>query len=185
MTRLLASLVLLLAACGEEEKKNPPPIGGTAGGASVSAGGQGETGPGDDDDAGGTMHLSGGQQPVPDLGMDLLLAGQILSGDPTITTPLNCALRLFEPGGIDPATGNVIQIGLQIPVTVQQFPTAYQVSIDDAAGVIGPGQAVYAAVTCDVDGDGLFDNVGGFYPALPLELFQLPATGIDVELFFQ
>lgn len=184
MLRAAATLAMLLVACTADEEKNPPPIGGTAGGASVTAGAQGETGQADDD-GGGSMGAGSGGVQQPDLGMDLLLSGRVLAGAPNIVTPLNCALRLFEPGGIDPATGNIVDVALQVPLTVQQLPHPYQVGINDAAGVIMPGQAVYATVTCDIDEDGLFDNLGGFYPQLPLELFQLPSTGIDVELFFQ
>ncbi len=109
-----------------------------------------------------------------------LISGLLLAGT-TGVTPTSCLVRLHELDSLDPGSGLPVEIAAEISVDVDGLPQPYV--MEDMAGfLVGPGDQVYVSALCDVDGDGAPDNLGAYYPQVPLEPVLLPAGDIDLTL---
>lgn len=209
MRRSLVGPLLLLglcAGCKEEDDGNAPPLGKSTTGV-ISGSGASMSGTGGTDPTNPTLPTSTGPLPptsgtggtgsttnIPpptsgtgETGLpppDELLAGQFFNelGE-RYTLPVICAIRFHAPGEIEPSSGISQGFTLQQSFTISAWPHEWVVTPELAAGVIGPGDTGYVTAVCDTDGDGLTDdNVGGYHPGLPLELIEVPATGLDMEI---
>lgn len=111
-----------------------------------------------------------------------LLSGQLLDG-PTGLVPDTCRIRMHTLDSIDPGSGLPVDTAAEITATIQALPQMYVVD-SVPGGAIGVGDEVYVSALCDVDGDGVLDNLGAYYPQIPLESVVLPAMGVDMTLDF-
>lgn len=180
---------VVCSGCGlldDDGQGPPPPIGesnsagmtqGVAGGTAGNSSGGASTGASTSDGADTTAG-------VLDLGMGILMVGEIDVGDGAWAPPLPCSLRFFTEEQLDPRTGVAMEWIAEIPIEIDEFPFAFSVSRDDVPPEIDVGSELYFGVRCDFDGDGALDNVGAFFPELPAELIVLPADGVNVALQF-
>lgn len=185
---VIAILVLGLGCQGEDELP-PPPIGGGSGPAVPPVGGNGPSGNGSTLDSGtlesGTLTdgsltdstLTGGSTTA---GSEVLVSGQLLDG-PAELVPLVCYIRLHVLDSLDPGSGLPLESVYEGGVPISALPQPYTITTAQA-DLVGPGDAVYVSTICDVDGDGAPDSIGGWYPSLPLQPVDLPASNIDMTL---
>ena len=187
---LVAAIVVSGLGCQEEPELPPPPIAMGTGPVVPPVGGQG---PGDDANDGSTLDASGTLDGTTTLdasgtfdgtattaGTGTLLAGRLLDG-PAGVEPVTCYVRIHLLDSLDPGSGLPLDSVVEQPVEVLGLPQAY--AIDSASvDAVGAGDTVYVSATCDVDGDGALDSVGAWYPDLPLQPVDLPASGIDMAL---
>jgi len=157
-----------------------PPIGGNGpeGGDGSSTRGSGTLDSGDTFGTGSTIDVGGTGNTTSS--HVVLVTGRLLA-DSTDVIPITCFVRLHLLESLDPGSGLPIEYVHDEPVPVQALPQAYTVLSADG-DVVGPGDSVYVSTICDVDGDGGPDSVGGYYPGLPVEPVDLPASGIDIPL---
>lgn len=181
---------LLIGACQREPDPPPPPIqGGPSGGpvippnptASVDTGTTSATA----STTGGTadttgMATDGGVSGPETGGPNPLISGHILDG-PAGVVPMTCMIRLHTFESLDPGSGLPIDIAYEAVSTVQDLPQFYAINVVPD-GIVGEGDDVYVSTRCDVDGDGALDDVGAYYPQVPLETVLLPAQDIDLVL---
>jgi hypothetical protein len=111
-----------------------------------------------------------------------VLSGSILSDDTLFPLPMNCSVRMHEPGAVDPGTGLSSGALLDVPVTLEGPQQLYDIGLDQVQEIVNQGDLVYVEVRCDVNGDGAFDDVGGWFPLLPAEIVELPAEDIDLVI---
>lgn len=146
-----------------------PPIGGQASGSNGDASGTLDSGTGTGDASGSTTSGT-----VP------LLSGQLLDGSAELV-PVACYVRVHLLDSFDPGSGLPIQSVYEERVMLRALPQAYAIA-SVPSGLVGPGDSVYVTTVCDVEGDGIADNVGGYYPGIPVEPVLLPAVEIDLTL---
>ncbi len=182
------AFAILGLGCQEPELP-PPPIGGATGPVVPPIGGNG---PEDGDtggtrgsgtlDSGDTLGTGGTLDGTASTtaGHTVLVTGQLLAGTAESTPPL-CFVRLHLLESLDPGSGLPFEFVHEEPVPVRALPQAYTVLSADG-DVVGPGDSVYVSTICDSDGDGNPDTVGGYYPEVPVEPVDLPASGIDIAL---
>ena len=113
-----------------------------------------------------------------------LLSGQFVDGSGgTYVPPFTCSIRFHAPGEIEPTTGVDSGFTLQQTFTIDSFPSDWVVTAQSSGGAINVGDTGYVTASCDTDGDFLNDdNVGGWYPTLPLDLVTVPAAGLDISI---
>ena len=199
------------SACGTGETGRPPPIGGTRGSDPGVIGGDVDGGFDDGGGMGGATGVATtGLDPTTTLGTATLgtatfgtatfgtatfgtatfgtglgtsiLSGSILTDASLFPLPMNCGLRLHEPGAVDPGTGLSSGPIIDVPVVLDEPQQRFDIGLDEVQEVVNQGDLVYVEVRCDVDGDGSFDTVGGWYPLLPAEIVELPAEDIDLVI---
>jgi hypothetical protein len=178
----------------QEPELPPPPIPGGTGPVVPPIGGNGPEG-GDASGTRGSGTLDSGDTfatvGTPDIGDTatagtttaghaVLVTGLLLAGTTTVV-PITCNVRLHLPEFLDPDTGLPGEFVHEEPVPVRALPQAYTVFMADG-DFIGPGDSVYVSTLCDVDGDGAPDTVGGYYPGVPVEPVELPASNVDIPL---
>jgi hypothetical protein len=157
-----------------------PPIGGNdPDSGDGTRGSSGTQGSGDTSGTGGKVDVGAGTGTTT-AGHIVLVTGRLLAGSAEVT-PVTCYMRLHLLESLDPGSGLPFEFVHEEPVPVQALPQAYTVFSADG-DVIGPGDSVYVSTVCDVDGDDAPDTVGGYYPDVPVEPVELPATGIDLRL---
>lgn len=176
----------------QEPELPPPPIGGGTGPVVPPIGGNG---PGDDGSStlGGSGSLGSGSLDSGSLdsesgsttaGSTVLVSGQLLDG-PAEITPVICYVRLHLLDSLDPGSGLPINSVYQAPVAVRALPQPYAITTDEVeAEAVGPGDVVYVSTICDIDGDDAPDSVGAWYPSIPVQPVDLPASSIDMPLDF-
>lgn len=94
-----------------------------------------------------------------------------------IDVPVLCVVRVYEPGSIDPSTGEELGSFLEYPMTVWAFPQHFDLTALELAE-FGETSG-YVAAYCDQDGSGTVDasdRIGGQFPALPMELVPIPGA---------
>jgi hypothetical protein len=188
----------LVTACGGEDGR-PPPIHVTAGSSPGVIGGD-VGGAVDDGGAtfgaatdGATAGTFGGATfddgtfddgtfgGATTLGANVsVLSGSILTDDSLFPLPMNCTVNLHEVGAVDPGTGLSSGALIGVPVSVGETQQRFDIGQDEVESIVNQGDLVYVEVRCDVDGNGSFDEFGGWYPLLPAEIVELPAEDIDV-----
>jgi hypothetical protein len=185
------ALVLALAACGEGDDDNKsPPIGpgrntltavGTDAPTSSADGTESMTNTDTDADTG-----TDGSGDSTGCDISTVLAGSFVNGGGMIDLPLQCRIRFYAPGDVEPSTGTEtgaykFQIGGTLGL-VDEFPQAFTVTSEQVVDC-KCGDTGYLAASCDLNGDGTFaDGVGGYYPGLPMQLITLPATGVAIPI---
>jgi hypothetical protein len=188
-TALLVTLACgLVTACGGEDGR-PPPIHVTAGSSPGVIGGDvggaaddgGATFGADTDGATAGTFEGGTFEDGTTLGANVsVLSGSILTDDSLFPLPMNCTVNLHEVGAVDPGTGLSSGALLGVPVSVGETQQRFDIGQDEVESIVNQGDLVYVEVRCDVDGNGSFDEFGGWYPLLPAEIVELPAEDIDV-----
>lgn len=187
----LAVTIALAGACGTGETSRPPPIDGTVGSSPGQGGGAVDDGDGagttgDTTTAaatGGTTGIATGATGIATGTTGVfsdILRGSILTDASLFPLPMNCSLRLHEPGAVDPGTGLSTGPLIDVPVILDEQEQRFDIGLAEVQGIVNMGDLVYVEVRCDVDGDGAFDTVGGWFPLLPAELVELPAEDIDL-----
>lgn len=177
---LASTFAILLLACQDPELP-PPPIGGS-GSPVPPMGGQAS---GSGADASGTLGsgtLDGGssESSTTGGGSALLVTGRLVDG-PSQLQPVSCDVRLHLLESFDRGSGLPTESFYEERFFVQALPQPYAIaSVPDA--LVGPGDSIYVSTICDVDGDGVDDNLGAYYPTIPAEPVLLPAVGIDLTL---
>jgi hypothetical protein len=191
---LLVALVCSFGLGCEGEDGRPPPVQVTAGSSPGVVGGGPGGGPGGADDQGvtsgagddatmggatglGTFGATIGAATTGDLSV---LSGSILTDESRFPLPMDCTIRLHEPGAVDPGTGLSSGALLDVPISVGDTQQRFDIGADEVVGIVNQGDLVYVEVRCDVNGDGAFDEFGGWYPLLPAEIVELPGEDIDL-----
>lgn len=184
----IAILVLGLGCQGDDELP-PPPIGGS-GPVVPPLGGNGPGGDGSGTDGSGTAGSgTAGSSTLTDptladdsttAGTEVLVSGQLLDG-PSKLVPVTCYLRLHVLESLDPGSGLPLESIYEGGVPISALPQPYVITTAQA-DLVGPGDTVYVSTICDVDGDGAPDSIGGWYPSIPLEPVDVPASNIDMTL---
>ena len=186
------ALVLALGACGDSESGNPPPVGSgpmtltaaDTGQMMMSSGGSDESTAGNDTMTMGTTSSSMDDSTTGPPEMFTVISGEFVDGGGGVQVPIECRIRFWAPGHIEPSTGVdtgefLFQRG---GFVVDEFPQAYSISNDEVS-MIDFGMVGYAGAQCDADANGQFDDdVGGFYPTLPLEQITVPSSGVDFAI---
>lgn len=184
--RLLLGLLVGMG-CGvlqDEEPGMPPPVG-NAQGSNSGAGGASETGEGGGDTTGAVADDDADSTgAIPDIGLGVLLIGEVELGDGAWIAPLDCAVRFFLPDQLDPQSGAATEWEGELPIVIDAFPYTFSITRDDVPDTIAPRTEGYVGIRCDFDGDGVMDNVGAFHPELPAELVTLPFDGVTLSLAF-
>jgi hypothetical protein len=182
-------IALVLAGCGDEGMADPPPVSSSSNGTLpvTSAG----TGTDTDTDTEGTASGSG---PVTssESGSGSETAGQpftvitggFVDGGATVRLPITCRVTFYEPGQIEPSTGEtqggfLFQLG---GFTIDMFPQNFEIESTEVP-MVEEGVEGYIVAQCAADDDGLFDDgLIGYYPALPLQRVTVPASNVFIPI---
>lgn len=182
--------VLLLSACEETPERNPPPVGSAGGGGLPTAGTVDPSGSDTDGLATttATNASTGGSTTNPSTGGSTsapftALSGAFIDGGAGFPLPIECAVRFHFVGDINPATGVDTGFVFSRPFTIMAFPQSFAITSEEISDVVVAGDTGFVTAECDVDGDNFFDdNVGGYYPSLPLVEITLPGSAIDIPI---
>lgn len=192
MHRWLYSALALAttSACGllEDDGPGPAPVNESQGQtATAAASTAGDESDGSDVSSGSgatSMMPADTTAGVPDIGMGVVLSGEIGMGVGNWTTPMPCSVRFFLEDQLDPQDGASTEWEAEIPIVIEEFPHALTVMYDDLPDTLGAFSETYIGIRCDFDNDGINDNVGGFHPGLPAELVTLPFDDVTLGLEF-
>ena len=184
---------MLSLGCGvldDPDEGNQPPINGTAN-ASQGDGffpgtteGDTTTGGSDSGTTAGSTSGADSSGTGLDLGMGVLLVGEIALGDGAWAPPFSCGVRFYTEDQLDPMTGAADEWVDQYDVDVDELPYAFMVTRNDVAPEVDFGFEGYVGVRCDTDGDGMMDPVGAVHPSFPAQLVTLPVDMVTLELQF-
>ncbi len=187
-----ALCVLTACGTGDTEEPNAPPVGGgsgpVGGGSSpTTIGGTGDNG-GSGSDSGGTALTMGptatdGADTSTGLGIYAVLTGRFADGGGGYALPIQCSVRFHLPGEINPSNGIETATTFSRPFVIDAFPQSFTIMSDDIGDVVAPGDSGFVTSECDVDGDNFFDdNVGAYFPSLPMVEVSVPASSIDLAV---
>lgn len=188
---LLTTLTLMMApACGllEEPEEGAPapvdepnPMTGAATMAVFPTASSSGTGTGS-----GTAGSDGADSTgvFPDIGMGVLFSGELAEGDGGWDLPMSCALRFFVGDQLDPVNGVSTEWEAEVLLEIDAFPYLYSIGNDEVPATVANGSMGWVGIRCDFDGDGMNDNVGGFFPQLPAQQITLPRDDIDMTVTF-
>lgn len=184
---------MLCLGCGlldDPEEGNQPPINESAndspGGGILPDDTDGDTTTGGSDSGTTAGSTSGADSTGTglDLGMGVLMVGEIAQGDGAWTPPFSCGIRLYTEDQLDPMTGAADEWVSQYDVAIDMFPQPFMVTRNDVAAEVDFGWEGYVGVRCDTDGDGAMDTVGAVHPSFPAQLVTLPVDMVTLELQF-
>lgn len=199
MRRIAFSLALcLVVACGEDdEDRNPPPVGSGNGGPMVGSAsgsntnGSATSGAGASTGAGGSSGIQTGGLTMGPLTtasssgavLDTILTGRFLDGGGGFALPITCTVRFHRPGEINPSNGVDTASTFSRAFEIDAFPQSFTITNDEIGGVVMLGDPGYITSECDIDGDNFFDDqVGAFFPGLPMTEIAIPASSIDLTV---
>lgn len=184
-------IALALAGCGNEGTEDPPPVSSSSNGTLpvTSAGTGTDTDTDTGTDSQGTMSASG---PVTssDSGSETagqpftVLRGGFTDGGAMARLPIECRITFYEPGQIEPSTGEtqggfLFQLG---GFTIDMFPENFEIESTEVP-MVEEGVEGYIVAQCAADDDGLFDDgLIGYYPSLPLQRVTVPADNVFIPI---
>ena len=179
--RMCSVLVLVLAACKEDDEPNYAPL--TTGPATTlpigSGTGDATEGPATESATDGMTMSTGAPEEF------TVLDGAFVDGDAAVALPIECRIRFYEPGQIEPSTGveqgggYLFQLG---GFVIDAYPQSFTVE-SASVPTVEIGAEGYIAAQCSTDGDSLPDGmVGGWFPALPLQRVTVPASNIFIPI---
>lgn len=176
-----------VGGCGDFDRDihRPPPIAGIEGDDDAQADVDDDEGEAGDDEGGDAEGDGNGNEPGDDgndggsVGDERPgISGKLKKKDGEHTSgPVLCVVRVYEPGAVDPGSGEELGASLEFPMTVWAFPQHFELTASELARF---GQTSgYVAAYCDQDGSGTVDEadrMGGQYPGLPMELVPIPGA---------
>jgi hypothetical protein len=113
-----------------------------------------------------------------------VMDGAFVDGGAAVALPIECRIRFYEPGQIEPSTG-VEQGGFLFQLdgfVIDAYPQSFTIE-NAAVPMIEIGAEGYVAAQCSTDGDSLPDGtVGGWFPGLPLQRVTVPASNVYIPI---
>lgn len=115
--------------------------------------------------------------------LDTVFTGRFLDGGGGYALPLTCTVRFHSPGEINPSNGVDTATTFIRAFEIDAFPQSFTITNDEIGGIAMRGDPGYVSSECDVDGNRIFDDdVGAFFPGLPMTEISIPASSIDLTV---